>query len=104
MILCIRNSLLTLAVLLTGVTAFAQETANFPPPKTPVEVKAVRAGSAIKIDGVLDEADWQNAPVAGDFFRVEPNQGGLLRYATEGRFLYDPGVFVELLPRFREPG
>jgi hypothetical protein len=89
MILCMKNSLLTLAVLLIGVIAYAQETANFPPPKTPVEVKAVRAGSAIKIDGVLDEADWQNAPIAGDFFRVEPNQGGLLRYATESRFLYD---------------
>ncbi|TXD84501.1 carbohydrate binding family 9 domain-containing protein [Subsaximicrobium wynnwilliamsii] len=68
---------------------YAQETANFPPPQTPLEVTVIKATSSIKIDGILDETDWENAPITDDFFRIEPNQGGANKYKTEVRFLYD---------------
>jgi len=68
---------------------YTQDTQNFPPPEAPLEVQAIKANGDIKIDGVLDEADWQNSPITDDFFRVEPNQAGKYKYKTEVRFLYD---------------
>ncbi len=89
-------------IFLMQVQAQSQEpeTANFPPPNVPLEVHAVRANGSIKIDGKLDEKDWQNAPIVDDFFRVEPNQGGTYKYKTEVRFMYDEqnlyvGTFCE---------
>lgn len=76
-------------VIIFYASGYSQESVNFPPPKTPIELKAVRAKESIKIDGILNEADWQNAPLTDDFFRIEPNQGGKYRYSTEVRFLYD---------------
>ena len=68
---------------------FAQETENFPPPAIPMEIKAIRTENPIKIDGVLDEVDWQNAIPVTDFFRREPIQGGTYLYKTEVKVLYD---------------
>ena len=36
------------------------------------EVNAVRIEDPPKIDGVLDESVWKNAPEAKDFFQYEP--------------------------------
>ncbi len=68
---------------------FAQETENFPPPAIPMEIKAIRTNNPIKIDGVLDEVDWQNGIPVTDFFRREPIQGGKYLYKTEVKVLYD---------------
>lgn len=76
-------------VIIFYVKTCAQETSNFPPPKNPLEVKAVKTNARIIIDGNLDEADWQNASITSDFFKTEPNQGGKYKYKTEVRFLYD---------------
>ncbi|MEO0625399.1 MAG: sugar-binding protein, partial [Bacteroidota bacterium] len=62
---------------------------NFPPPENPPVVEVQRAFSKIVIDGSLDETDWQSAKPVSDFFRVEPRQGGPIRYRTEVKFLYD---------------
>ncbi len=68
---------------------FAQDDQNFPPPDSPVVIKAVRVSDGLSIDGRLDERDWDAAAPISDFFRQEPRQGGEIRYATEVRFLYD---------------
>lgn len=62
---------------------------NFPPPENPPEIRAVRANGAIRIDGKLSEADWQQAVPVTDFFRMEPRQGGDYKYRTEVRILFD---------------
>lgn len=62
---------------------------NFPPPKIRKEVIAVRSTGTIKIDGKLEEADWQRAIPVTDFFRMEPRQGGDYQYKTEVRLLFD---------------
>ncbi|MEM7382678.1 MAG: carbohydrate binding family 9 domain-containing protein [Bacteroidota bacterium] len=62
---------------------------NFPPPDKPFELKVSKANGEIRVDGSLDEADWEQAMVTDDFFRTEPRQGGPVRYGTEVRFLYD---------------
>jgi hypothetical protein len=62
---------------------------NFPPPTDPPVVRAERATGKIKLDGVLDEPSWQLVDPVTNFFRMEPQQGGPVRYPTEVRVLYD---------------
>ena len=47
------------------------------------------AGRAPRIDGVLDDADWQLAPVQGRFVQREPKFGWETTERTEFRVLYD---------------
>jgi hypothetical protein len=73
---------------------------NFPPPTSPLEVKAVKAKGKIVIDGRLEEPDWQLTTPITDFFRVEPVQGGNVKNPTEVRVLFDDkhlyiGVFAK---------
>lgn len=42
-----------------------------------------------KIDGLLNEAIWQNAEAASEFFQREPNEGAPATEKTEVRVLYD---------------
>ncbi|MEM1336497.1 MAG: DUF5916 domain-containing protein [Bacteroidota bacterium] len=73
------------------VMAFAQEdeTNNFPPPETPVQITATKTKGVITLDGRLDEPDWSLAAPITNFFRVEPVQGGSVKNTTEVRILYD---------------
>lgn len=72
----------------TALTA-QQADGNFSPPKEKEVVRAIRAKGAIKIDGKLNESDWQRAVPIADFFRMEPRQGGAYRYKTQVRVLFD---------------
>lgn len=47
------------------------------------------AGHVLKIDGRLDDADWQLAPVQGRFVQREPQFGYAATERTEFRILYD---------------
>lgn len=55
----------------------------------PPVVTAHLATSRIKIDGKLNEPDWQQAEIVKDFFRMEPLQGVSYLYDTKVRLLYD---------------
>jgi hypothetical protein len=46
-------------------------------------------GDALTIDGRLDEAAWQSAPVAADFVQQRPTPGAPATERTEARVLYD---------------
>lgn len=72
-----------------AVTLTAQDDGNFPPPDTQLEIRAVKATSGIKVDGLLDEADWQRAEPITDFFKMEPRQGGDYKFQTTVRVLFD---------------
>lgn len=58
-----------------------------PIPKLP-SLRANRTLAAIQVDGYIDEADWQNAPVATDFKQFEPLEGAESVFKTEVRILY----------------
>jgi hypothetical protein len=49
----------------------------------------VRIDTPIQIDGVLDEAAWELAPVVTDFYQQQPAEFELATRRTEVRFLYD---------------
>lgn len=85
-----RYSVIFLVFFIFSIGLYAQGAdGNFPPPEIRKEVKAVKTTSTIKIDGKLDEPDWQNAIPVSDFFRMEPRQGGDYQYSTEVRILFD---------------
>ena len=63
-------------------------TAPVPQTERPV-AQAVRATESPKIDGILDEAAWQSAPVVDSFIQKEPQEGAPATDRTEVRVLYD---------------
>jgi hypothetical protein len=81
---------------LGGLQAATAQTPAAPPAATAAAVpapkrqlQAVRIREAIKLDGLLDEAVWQQAPIASDFIQQRPNPGVPEKNKTEVRVLYD---------------
>jgi hypothetical protein len=75
-------------------------TENFPPPVVPPRITATETSENMNVDGRLNEAVWRSAPVVSDFFRMEPRQGGTVRYPTRVQVIFDKknlyfGVFCE---------
>ena len=82
------RKLFYLGATLAGFAGFAlaaEETV----PKSRPSVTALRVEQPPVIDGVLDEATWQAAPVAGDFVQQDPDDGEPITERTEFRVLYD---------------
>jgi hypothetical protein len=55
----------------------------------PKTLTAVKTGQSFRLDGVLDDAAWQQAPVATDFIQNFPTYGLAASLKTEVRILYD---------------
>ena len=67
--------------------AAAPTNAATPAPKR--QIQATRVSSPPKLDGLLDEAVWQTAPIASQFYEMEPTPGRPEKHPTEVRVLYD---------------
>ena len=52
-------------------------------------VDAVRVDQPIRLDGILDEPEWERATPAIDFYQQQPAEFELATRKTEVRFLYD---------------
>ncbi|WP_420457856.1 DUF5916 domain-containing protein [Neolewinella sp.] len=52
-------------------------------------LEAVRIDGEVKVDGILDEAVWQDVPVGTDFVVLRPNPGEPASQSTEVRVVYD---------------
>ncbi len=85
----VRIFFLALLFMIPITLISAQGNENFSPPDEPIRIKAVRAKEKITIDGDLNEAVWHSAVPISDFFRIEPRQGGEIKYGTVVRILYD---------------
>jgi hypothetical protein len=85
------QSLLVYSIILCYITTstVVQAQEAFDPPEIPLQIKAVRSSSTIRVDGMLDEAAWQLAPVVGEFVQQNPVQGAKPSAETLVRFLYD---------------
>ncbi|GGE95310.1 DUF5916 domain-containing protein [Hymenobacter cavernae] len=88
-----RFCLLLLSCLWFGVlTGYAQKAAtpssapNLAPKR---QLTALRITQAPKLDGVLNEAVWREAPIATKFIQNRPNPGPPEQHPTEVRVLYD---------------
>ncbi len=80
--------------------------------KTPADsiirkkVEAQRINSTIKIDGILDEAEWSTAPIAKNFIERKPNNGAAEgeNFRSEVKILYDDtGIYIGAILFDNEP-
>lgn len=59
------------------------------------EYTTVRAGSIIRIDGVLDDAEWQRTTVANGFRQNSPIENAPAAFETDVRIMYDDvGIYI----------
>ena len=52
-------------------------------------MEAAKTTAKIALDGLLDEVNWQAAPLIADFFRMKPKQGGNYDFLTTVRLLFN---------------
>jgi hypothetical protein len=64
-------------------------TAGFASAQAAKEAAALKIDVPVKIDGVLDEAPWSQAPVLSDFLQFQPDRGAPASVRTTVRVLYD---------------
>ncbi|MCB0641718.1 MAG: carbohydrate binding family 9 domain-containing protein, partial [Phaeodactylibacter sp.] len=78
---------MTLLLLLLGLPCLlsAQKTTT----AVQRQMTAQRTQNPLKIDGKLDEADWQRAPIADGFVQFSPQPGAASQQRSEVRVLYD---------------
>jgi len=84
-----RALFLVLAALLPATAARAQPDVHGGGQGAVPVAGAVRAPSAIHLDGRLDEAAWSAAIPVTAFTQVDPEEGSPASEATEARILYD---------------
>jgi hypothetical protein len=60
---------------------------------------------AIRLDGELNDAAWQQAPVVSEFMQREPSEGATASFRTEARVIYDStGLYIGVRAFDPEPG
>ena len=105
-------SLAGLGALLLAVPAGAQSSPQSPVGDGPAAVTAfgprpmTRAGTRngeIRIDGRLDDAGWQSAPVTTGFVQSEPGEGTPASRDTEVRILFDDEAFYVAARMWEHP-
>lgn len=50
---------------------------------------AIRVSNGPRVDGVMDDAEWRDAPIVSDFVQKIPVEGAVPSVRTEVRFVYD---------------
>ena len=55
----------------------------------PKLIHAVKTSQAIKIDGILDDSAWKNAPMVSNLVQNQPSFGEPATSKSEIRILYD---------------
>jgi hypothetical protein len=73
-------------------------------PAAPKTALAVRAPSAIRVDGVLDEDAWKNAPPITQFWQRDPHEGEPGSEPTEARIVYgNDAIYIGVRARDSHP-
>ena len=86
---------LVLGLLLSGQLAAQQLQVPVPSPEQRKHMIARRATGPIRLDGRLDEPDWQHLPAASGFAKVRPTFAAQSVYETEVRILFtDDALFI----------
>ena len=68
---------------------FSQDAVFFKPDSLKREIKALKIATSIKVDGLLNEPEWNLATVSPRFIQIEPYQGKMPNQETEVRVLYN---------------
>jgi len=70
-------------------SAFCQDAEFFKPNAVRRELRAVKITASLKIDGELNEPEWNLTKGASDFIQVEPMQGKPSQFVTIIKVLYN---------------
>lgn len=84
-----KKFLLYFVLIITGSRSVAQDANFFKPDSVKKEFIAVKITGALKIDGILNEPEWQQAIPNRSFVQIEPKQGESPNFETEIRVLYN---------------
>ncbi|MFA5244265.1 MAG: DUF5916 domain-containing protein [Pedobacter sp.] len=68
------------------------------------ELKIRPASSLIKIDGIMDEAAWEDADLANNFHLVEPMDTSFAKVKTDVKMAYDKDNLYIIAICYHEPG
>lgn len=91
--------ILLLAACCIAITGMAQKK------NSAFELHIKKAIATITIDGVMDETDWQQADVAGNFFMVLPMDTSHAKVPTEVRMTYDAqNLYIITVCNLVKPG
>ncbi len=87
----------SLRLLLTGLIAINIFSINaifgqdiFEPDSVKKTIEATPIQGSLKIDGLLQEEEWQKTKPVAQFTQVEPYQGKPVNFDTEVKMLYNP--------------
>ncbi|WP_428660462.1 DUF5916 domain-containing protein [Runella sp.] len=72
-----------------ALCSFAQDAEIFKPDSVKKEIEAVQITSSLRIDGVMNDAEWKLAKPSSRFTQIEPFQGKSPNHATEVSVLYN---------------
>lgn len=98
------SPVLTSLLFLFALTAEAAEKIDYARARLDRRIPATRAAGPVKIDGVLDEPVWRDAPVAKDFIQNEPSEGEPATEDTEVRVVYDDdNLYIGVFATDRSP-
>ena len=78
-----------IVLLLISPCCFSQDASIFKPDSVKREIVATRISTPLRIDGMLDEAEWKLAQPSPDFIQVEPLQGQAPNQRTTTLILYN---------------
>ena len=84
----------------------AAQVSPTPDPAPELDARRLPPGQAsvLRVDGLLDEAAWRDAPMASGFRQQEPFEGEPATEITEVRVLFDDAtLYVGVLARDRSP-
>lgn len=71
------------------IHTLAQDATSFKPDSVKRTLQAAQIHRTIRIDGVMDEAEWSKAAVSSQFVMIEPQQGGQPNFVTKVRALFN---------------
>lgn len=95
----IKKLLLFVFVATTSI-AFAQDASIFEPDSIKKKIEALQISSSIRIDGVMNDAEWRKVKPTSGFTQIEPFQGKKPTHDTEVKVLYNKqylyfGIFAK---------
>src|ERR1043165_5077154 len=80
---------ITILFIHASLIIFSQDAGVFKPDSVKKELTAVRINTSIKVDGELNENEWELAKPSSQFIQVEPKQGASPNFKTTVMVLYN---------------
>ncbi|MBK9933673.1 MAG: carbohydrate binding family 9 domain-containing protein [Cytophagaceae bacterium] len=80
---------LAFLIIMLSKFAMAQDASVFRPDSVKKEIKAIGIKNKLKVDGLLNDAEWALSPASPQFTQVEPYQGQKPNHQTQVKVLYN---------------